>query len=117
MTRTWPHDAPETRGDTVGKVDFVRPDGVRSFVGGQRIAFDRNTGRDVYAFRYPMLPCDMRAGSSGGPWLADFDPLTRIGTLIGLQSADGDHSGVGPVGVSPILGPLTEQIYERAQTL
>lgn len=234
LTKTWPNDDPATRMDTVGKIYFVRPDGIESYcsatsvdsansdvvitaahclfppgrdrdfvtnlvfvpgsqhnayptphgmfparqvllpqeftepdfgsapdfaaivtspnasgqhlgqaVGSQHIAFDRNTGHDVHAFGYPMsnpqfgnellycegrtdtldwmvdtmlVPCDLRAGASGGPWLTDFDPRTRTGTLIGLQSADGNYGGVGEVVTSPLLGPLTEQIHQRASS-
>jgi V8-like Glu-specific endopeptidase len=83
-------------------------------VGGQAIAFNRPRGGPVTVLGYPAaapftgerltycagrlqqdtialspdqgLRCDMTPGSSGGPWLAGFDPVLGRGTLVSVTS-------------------------------
>ncbi len=46
-------------------------------------------------------PCDMAGGSSGGPWLTDFDPKTGSGTVVAVTSQ-------GTMGIDPGTGdPIT----------
>lgn len=83
-------------------------------VGAQEISFLLSHPREVFAFGYPVakrytgqtliycsgttvadtfggstdygLACDMTGGSSGGPWLANFDRATGRGTLTSVNS-------------------------------
>jgi V8-like Glu-specific endopeptidase len=96
----------------VGRNDAGRT--LTQAVGGQPIAFDRPRGGAVTVLGYPAAPpftgerltycagalrqdtvglssdqglrCDMTPGSSGGPWLAGFDPVLGRGTLVSVTS-------------------------------
>ncbi|WP_326948865.1 hypothetical protein OG439_08760 [Amycolatopsis sp. NBC_01307] len=62
--------------------------------------------------------CDLSGGSSGGPWLRDFDPATGQGTIFGVTS----RGTMSEDGVTQNLtsaaftGPVRE-LYERAGRL
>lgn len=55
--------------------------------------FDPNVGNETY-----KLGCEMTGGSSGGPWLKNFNPETGVGDLTSLNSYgySGDKSMHGP---------------------
>ncbi|ASU83811.1 peptidase [Nocardiopsis gilva YIM 90087] len=107
-------------------------------VGGQAIAFDRKTGGNITAFGYPAtrpqrgeellycsgtaksapdneqrIPCDMSGGASGGPWLADLDEHTGLGTLVSVNSHGNglDHSTRM---YGPVLGTAAREVYDLA---
>ncbi|QEV56645.1 peptidase [Streptomyces platensis] len=106
-------------------------------VGGQDIAFNRPVGGTISAFGYsatrPQLgeellhcvgtakeksgvqaiPCDMSGGSSGGPWLADFNATTGKGTLVSVNSALDSLTPTEMQG--EVLGVTAKKVYDRAQ--
>ncbi|WP_327227647.1 peptidase [Streptomyces platensis] len=106
-------------------------------VGGQDIAFNRPVGGTISAFGYsatrPQLgeellhcvgtakeksgvqaiPCDMSGGSSGGPWLADFNAATGKGTLVSVNSALDSLTPTEMQG--EVLGATAKKVYDRAQ--
>ncbi|GAA1908121.1 hypothetical protein GCM10009716_17550 [Streptomyces sodiiphilus] len=51
--------------------------------------------------------CAMTAGSSGGPWIQDYDPVTQSGTVVGVTSVgSGDGQVLGrpyPRGAADLL--------------
>lgn len=81
------------------------------------------------------MPSAMSPGSSGGPWLMDFDPVTGTGTQIAVTSrftnSTGDSPwwdavwmfvngntpnwGYGPYSMSNGFGELTQAMYEVVQ--
>lgn len=106
-------------------------------VGGQDIAFNRPVGGTISAFGYsatrPQLgeellhcvgtakkkdgvqaiPCDMSGGSSGGPWLADFNATTGKGTLVSVNSSLDSLTPTEMQG--EVLGATARMVYDRAQ--
>ncbi|QRP42965.1 serine protease [Amycolatopsis sp. FDAARGOS 1241] len=59
-----------------------------------------------------LVPCDLDGGSSGGPWLADFDAATGSGTVVSVNSSlDPDQPNT--MG-GPVLGPVAETVYRQA---
>lgn len=71
------------------------------------------------------LASAMSPGSSGGPWLEDFDPATGAGVQIGVTSRFSDRYGtavplpswqMGPTSVSQGFGSATQEMYARAQS-
>ncbi|MFK4099323.1 trypsin-like serine peptidase [Streptomyces sp. NPDC019531] len=106
-------------------------------VGGQAIAFNRAVGGTVSAFGYPathpqrgeellrcvgtakkehgtqVIPCDMTGGSSGGPWLADFNATTGKGVLVSVNSALDSMQPTKMYG--PVLGATAKAMYTRAE--
>ncbi|MEU5016540.1 peptidase [Streptomyces angustmyceticus] len=109
-------------------------------VGGQDIAFNRPVGGTISSFGYsatrPQLgeqllrcvgtarkkqhgvqaiPCDMSGGSSGGPWLADFNATTGKGVLISVNSS---LDSLAPTEMqAEVMGPTAQKVYDRAQHL
>jgi V8-like Glu-specific endopeptidase len=110
-------------------------------VGAQSIAFDRQPSL-THAFGYPTnksykgnklafcsgeptaepdrdtdalrLACDMGSGSSGGPWLQDFDHTTGAGTQVAVTSfgyAD-DKKGI----YGPYFGAEALAVYQQAES-
>jgi hypothetical protein len=117
-------------------------DGVRlaDAVGAQAMSFNAPRGQQVHAFGYPHaapydggalvfcagqvvadtyygsadsgLACTMTGGSSGGPWLADFDGSS--GSVVSLTSFA--YRGVPNVLWGPYLGPEALDLYRTAET-
>ncbi|WP_344101033.1 trypsin-like serine peptidase [Nocardiopsis rhodophaea] len=114
---------------------------VQDRTGAQRVAFDRQP-QQSYAFGYPSTPpyrgdhlhycsggtradrggttangmrCVMTRGSSGGPWLADFDPATGIGTLVSVISFK--YVADPSTQYGPRLGAEARRLYQRARAL
>ncbi|HLU97008.1 MAG TPA: trypsin-like serine protease [Thermobifida alba] len=110
--------------------------------GSQRVSFDGRIASHVHAFGYPSSPpfsgrhlyycvgpthpdrqgthgsgmdCAMTQGSSGGPWFADFDPVTGTGTITSLISFK--YADNSTVQYGPRLGEEALRVYEAAQTL
>ncbi|GAB3667121.1 peptidase [Actinocorallia lasiicapitis] len=127
----------------VAMVALAPADGehVTDAVGGNPIAFEQPRGRQVYGFGYPAagrydgerlaycsgrpasdphkatdaegLHCDMTQGSSGGPWLRNFDPRTGTGVITSVSSfkyADDDVTMYGPY-----FGSAIRRLYEQAE--
>ncbi|QEV21603.1 trypsin-like serine peptidase [Streptomyces alboniger] len=108
-------------------------------VGGQPVAFNRPVGGTVSSFGYsatrPQLgeellrcvgtakkehgtqgiPCDMSGGSSGGPWLADFNATTGKGVLVSVNSSLDSLTPTKMYG--EVLGATAKKVYDRAQGL
>lgn len=60
--------------------------------------------------------CDMSAGSSGGPHLAHFDPLTGTGTVVGITTSGEDLAGGDtPTLYATRLGDSAHRLYNWAQ--
>jgi V8-like Glu-specific endopeptidase len=110
-------------------------------VGSQDITFGTARGRHTYGFGFPAdspyngehlvycagslrddpndqtsdqgLRCDMTAGSSGGPWLSGFDPVTGRGTLTSVSSFK--YSDDRRTMYGPYFGESAKQLYATAQ--
>ncbi|GAA3167232.1 hypothetical protein GCM10010466_67380 [Planomonospora alba] len=110
-------------------------------VGAQDIAFNQARGRHAYGFGFPVDPpydgehmiycagpvredphgqtrdqglrCNMTAGSSGGPWFTDFDPVTGRGTITSVSSFkySDDHGTM----YGPYFGDTARALYLAAQ--
>ncbi|MFC4566013.1 trypsin-like serine peptidase [Nocardiopsis mangrovi] len=117
-------------------------DHVQSRAGGQPIAFGGAPSGPVYAFGYPSaggfqgrhlyycsgstrpdqggttangMACAMTEGSSGGPWLSDFNTGKGTGTITSVVSfkyADDSRTQYGPR-----LGEEARALYRRAAAL
>ncbi|KUP95479.1 trypsin-like serine peptidase [Thermobifida cellulosilytica] len=110
--------------------------------GSQQVSFDGHIAPRVYAFGYPSsspysgrhlyycagpthpdrngthgsgMDCAMTQGSSGGPWFANFDPSTGIGTITSLISFK--YADNPDVQYGPRLGEEARRVYQAAQTL
>jgi V8-like Glu-specific endopeptidase len=107
-------------------------------VGGQQIGFSRPRGGATYIFGYPAdtpydgeqldycsgallqdtyfgspdqgLACAMTPGSSGGPWLASFDPATGHGVLVSVTSFG--YTDVKSVLWGPYLGSVAQTLFD-----
>ncbi|MEV6670289.1 peptidase [Streptomyces sp. NPDC051162] len=134
--------AREARTDVAAlTVDPVEGKRLTDAVGGQRVAFGRGPGGQVTAFGYPAtrpqlgerllycagpataapddelrVPCDMTGGASGGPWLADFDAKSGLGTLVSVNS-HGDALEHSTAMFGPALGAAARAVHARAQGL
>ncbi|WP_372408910.1 serine protease [Streptomyces luteireticuli] len=120
-------------------VDAVKGRKLVDTVGGQNVAFGRKPGGKVTAFGYPAtrpqrgqalltctgtakaapgdeqsVPCDMTGGASGGPWLADFNAKTGIGTLVSVNS-HGDALEHSTTMSGPNLGAAARSVFDQAQ--
>ncbi|MFM9371504.1 trypsin-like serine peptidase [Streptomyces sp. Da 82-17] len=139
MPRSWERDATT---DVAAVVVDARPGGaLTDTVGGQRLAVGRKPGGKVTVFGYPdsreergerlmycsgttsaasggqqRVPCPMEGGSSGGPWLADFDARTGRGVLVSVNSF-GDEAEEGSVMEGEVLGPVAGHVRDRAGEL
>ncbi|MFD9326130.1 trypsin-like serine peptidase [Streptomyces sp. NPDC060065] len=106
-------------------------------VGSQAIAFNRAVGGTISAFGYsatnPQLgeellrcvgtakkidggqaiPCDLTGGSSGGPWLADFNATTGKGVLVSVNASLDSLTPTEMQG--EVLGATAKKVYDRAQ--
>lgn len=106
-------------------------------VGSQAIAFNRPVGGTISSFGYsatrPQLgeallrcvgtakkengtqaiPCDMSGGSSGGPWLADFNATTGKGVLVSVNSSLDSLTPTKMYG--EVWGATAKKVYDRAQ--
>jgi V8-like Glu-specific endopeptidase len=53
-------------------------------------------------------------GTSGSPWVADFDPLTDSGTVVGVIGGYQEGGKTDSVSYSVYLEHDTENLYQRA---
>jgi V8-like Glu-specific endopeptidase len=61
-------------------------------------------------------PCDMAGGSSGGPWLADFDG--RTGTIFSVVSRGGLDEDLHTTNLEgPAMGDAAKQAYVKAAAM
>jgi hypothetical protein len=121
----------------------VKPLGGRyltDVVGGQGIAFNQARGQAMYSFGYPAqspydgtkliycagstftdslssrdngLRCNMTAGSSGGPWLLDFDEATGAGVQNSVNSFG--YTFLPGYMFGPYFGADAQNLYNAAQ--
>ncbi|MFI6182654.1 trypsin-like serine peptidase [Nonomuraea sp. NPDC051191] len=109
-------------------------------VGGQGVAFNQPTGRQMFSFGYPAaapfdgsdlvfcsgkafkdpvrtrdqgLRCTMTGGSSGGPWFEGFDTSTGLGWLNSVNSFKYDFAPDFMFG--PFFGNEAMAVYQAAQ--
>ncbi|MDQ0379946.1 trypsin-like serine peptidase [Amycolatopsis thermophila] len=109
-------------------------------VGSQGIAFNQARGRAMYSFGYPAEPpydgrkltycagstfndtfgsndlgmrCDMTGGSSGGPWLLNFNTATGAGVQNSVNSFG--YTFLPGVMFGPYFGSDAEALYDTAQ--
>ncbi len=115
---------------------------VQDRTGAQRIAFGGNSEQQTYAFGYPTtgafdgralnfcagrpeaddrgttssgMTCAMTEGSSGGPWMTDFDPNTGKGTVTSVISFKYADDATTQYGVR--LGDEASRLYDQASAL
>ncbi|MDF5753944.1 trypsin-like peptidase domain-containing protein [Spongiactinospora sp. TRM90649] len=114
---------------------------VADLVGAQEIAFNGGRGQRTHVFGFPAdppydgqrlvycagpvradphgqthdqgLPCDMTAGSSGGPWFSRFDERSGRGTVTSVSSFK--YTDDQAVMYGPYFGRAAEELYARAQ--
>ncbi|MBB1254581.1 trypsin-like serine peptidase [Streptomyces alkaliterrae] len=58
-----------------------------------------------------LRACGLTQGTSGGPWLQDFDPVTEAGTVVGVMSVG---SGDGEVLARPYPAGAGRALLDRA---
>lgn len=137
--RTWAEDSTNDLAALVVDAD-QQGRKLTDVVGGQAVAFNRPVGGTVRAFGYPasrpsrgeellhcaggakkapqadeqVMPCGMAGGSSGGPWLADFNATTGKGVLVSVNS-HGEGLETGEKMYGPVLGATAKKVYDQAQ--
>ncbi len=110
-------------------------------VGGQGVAFNQARRRQMYGFGYPAaapydgskliycsgrafddfllsrslgLTCNMTGGSSGGPWMLNFDESTGLGTQNSVNSFKYNFAPNWMFG--PYFGTEAQAVYQAAQS-
>jgi V8-like Glu-specific endopeptidase len=53
-------------------------------------------------------------GTSGSPWLTNFDPVTRTGTIIGVLGGYEQGGDTSAISYSAFLGPAIQRLYQQA---
>lgn len=53
-------------------------------------------------------------GTSGSPWMTNFDPATRIGTIVGVLGGYQQGGDTPAISYSAVLGPAIQQLYQQA---
>ncbi|MEV0116055.1 trypsin-like peptidase domain-containing protein [Streptomyces sp. NPDC050844] len=139
LPRSWERDAKNDVAVVV--VDQQKGKSLTDTVGGQAVAVDRKPGGKVTVFGYPdsqeqrgerlmycagatsdapqakqSVRCPMEGGSSGGPWLADFDEKSGRGKLVSVNSF-GDTAEGGSAMEGEVLGATAGELLKRAQQL
>lgn len=139
MPRSWEHDDENDVAAVV--VDPRKGKSLTDVVGGQAMAVDRKPGGKVTVFGYPdsreergerlmycagttsktpdgrqSVHCPMEGGSSGGPWLADFEKKSGLGKLVSVNSS-GDAAEDGSVMQGEVLGTTADELHARAEQL
>lgn len=136
-------EATEDMNYDVGAAKVAETGGERltEVVGSQGVAFNTGYDLDAYAFGYPAadpydgetfiycsgttfqdpllttahgLACDMTGGSSGGPWLIDFDEDTGTGLQASVNSFGYVFLPNNMFG--PHFGDEAEALYETVQS-
>ncbi|MFJ7207766.1 trypsin-like serine peptidase [Streptomyces sp. NPDC098789] len=73
-----------------------------------------NTGKDFLLTKDHSLSCNMTGGSSGGPWLQNFDEATGLGTQVSVNSFG--YTFLPNRMYGPYFGDEAKAAYDRAQT-
>ena len=53
-------------------------------------------------------------GTSGSPWMTNFDPVTRTGTIVGVLGGYQEGGNTPEISYSAILGPPIHHLYQQA---
>jgi len=53
-------------------------------------------------------------GTSGSPWVTDFDPQTRTGTIVGVLGGYQEGGETPEVSYSAVLSPAIQHLYQQA---
>jgi V8-like Glu-specific endopeptidase len=53
-------------------------------------------------------------GTSGSPWMTDFDPVTRTGTIVGVLGGYEEGGDSPAVSYSAVIGPAIRALYRQA---
>jgi V8-like Glu-specific endopeptidase len=139
MPRSWEHDGQNDVAAVV--VDSRDGTSLTDAVGGQAVAMGRKPGGKVTVFGYPdsqeergerlmycagttstapegrqSVRCPMEGGSSGGPWLADFEEKSGLGELVSVNSS-GDAVEGSSVMQGEVLGTTADELHARAEQL
>ncbi|MER7461711.1 peptidase [Streptomyces sp. NPDC097981] len=72
-----------------------------------------NTGKDFLLTKDHSLGCNMTGGSSGGPWLQDFNEATGLGTQVSVNSFGYNFLPNRMFG--PYFGNEAKAAYDKAQ--
>jgi hypothetical protein len=110
--------------DAVIALDPVAGRHVSDVAGTQHISFDKvpcvlpATFQDTSVYSSWDAKCDMAGGSSGGPWLRDFNPATGTGTIFsatskGAVNEDGTTANLSGAAFTDVVRAL----YEHAGNL
>ncbi|MDH6544608.1 trypsin-like serine peptidase [Streptomyces lavendulae] len=82
---------------------------------GTRLVYcSGTTGKDFLLTKDHSLGCNMTGGSSGGPWLQDFDEATGLGTQVSVNSFGYNFLPNRMFG--PYFGNEAKAAYDKAQT-
>ncbi|MER5809496.1 peptidase [Streptomyces sp. NPDC002033] len=73
-----------------------------------------NSNKDFLLTKDHGLGCNMTGGSSGGPWLQDFNEATGLGTQVSVNSFG--YSFLPNRMYGPYFGDEAKAAYDRAQT-
>lgn len=81
---------------------------------GTRLVYcSGTTGKDFLLTKDHSLGCNMTGGSSGGPWLQDFDEATGLGTQVSVNSFGYNFLPNRMFG--PYFGNEAKAAYDKAQ--
>ncbi|MFD7838789.1 trypsin-like serine peptidase [Streptomyces sp. NPDC059761] len=72
-----------------------------------------NTGKDFLLTKDHSLGCNMTGGSSGGPWLQDFNEATGLGTQVSVNSFG--YTFLPNRMFGPYFGNEAKAAYDKAQ--
>ena len=99
--------------NTTRKIPRYRYDG-RSLV-----ECDGSTWKDPILQADYEMTCNMTGGASGGPWFQDFDPVSGIGTQVGVNSTKYPNfvTGEGIWMIAPHFEDNVELLYDTVQNL
>jgi V8-like Glu-specific endopeptidase len=65
---------------------------------------------------HPQFDCaGFYGGTSGSPWMASFNPVTRTGTIVGVIGGYQEGGTTDAVSYSAYLGPQIERLYAEAE--
>ncbi|MFI6324146.1 trypsin-like serine peptidase [Nonomuraea sp. NPDC050556] len=99
----------------------AQPNGTRPFDGRTLKTCEGMTNKTVAPARgldqgVQLRGCDFSAGASGGPWLLNFQPSTKLGVLNGInsltwQGTQGKYDAIS----SPAFTAVTYEVYRHAE--
>lgn len=109
---------------------------IESVLGGNRLGIGQGLGQVVKITGYPTtgdqpISCVNRTarqdtyqlridctgytgGTSGGPWIADFNPITRSGVVVGVIGGYQQGGDTADVSYSPVFDADVQKLYQQA---